>query len=72
MVLLWRLVGQPEVELYDGFIDMPADDVSKKAVSWAVYNGVTDKNRYFNGESPLTRRQAMVLLWRFYDLSMTF
>ena len=66
MVLLWRLAGKPQVNIYDGFQDMPADEISKKAVSWAVYNGITDKNTYFNGESALTRRQAMVLLWRMW------
>ena len=61
-----------DTETYDGFLDMPTDDVSKKAVSWAVYNGITDKNKYFNGETALTRRQAMVLLWRFYSSFKAF
>ena len=68
MVLLWRLAGKPEVELYEGFSDMPSDEISKKAVSWAVLNGITDKNDVFNGEKALTRRQAMVILRRFYFL----
>jgi hypothetical protein len=67
MVLLWRLAGQPEVELYEDFTDMPTDEISKKAVSWAVHNGITDKNTSFNGEQALSRRQAMVLLWRIYS-----
>ena len=58
--------SEPE-ELYEDFIDMPTDEISKKAVSWAVYNGITDKNTNFNGEQALSRRQAMVLLWRFYS-----
>ena len=66
MVLLWRMSGKPAVVFYDGFIDMPQDEVSKTAVSWAVLNGITDENEYFNGDDPLTRRQAMVLLWRMY------
>ena len=57
---------EPDVEKYNGFSDMPSDEVSKKAVSWAVNNGITDKNRTFDGESALTRRQAMVILKRFY------
>ena len=67
MVLLWRLAGKPEVEIYTGFSDMPSDEISKKAISWAVLNGITDKNELFNGELPLTRRQAVVLLERFYS-----
>ena len=59
-------MGQPETELYTGFSDMPTDEISKTAVSWAALNGITDKNERFNGEVALTRRQAMVLLWRFY------
>ena len=69
MVLLWRISGQPESEIYKKFKDMPKDEISKKAVSWAVNNGITDKNEYFNGEQPVTRRQAMVLLWRYIKLS---
>ena len=65
MVLLWRVAGKPDVNTYNGFSDMPSDEISKKAVSWAVYNGITDRNQYFNGEGALTRRQAMALLWRF-------
>ena len=53
-------------EPYAGFSDMPTDEISKTAVSWAALNGITDKNERFNGEVALTRRQAMVLLWRFY------
>ena len=67
MVLLWRLAGKPNAKNYKGFSDMPNDEVSKKAVSWAVQNEITDKNQYFNGEAALTRRQAMVLLKRFYS-----
>ena len=67
MVLLWRLAGKPNAKNYNGFSDMPKDETSKKAVSWAVQNGITDKNQYFNGETALTRRQAMVLLKRFYS-----
>ncbi len=55
-------------EVYTGFSDMPTDEISKQAVSWAVYNGITDKNSQFNGETSLTRRQAMVLLQRFYSM----
>ena len=58
-----------EGEPYEDFKDMPQDQTSKTAVSWAVNNGITDKNEYFNGETALTRRQAMVLLWRFISLS---
>ncbi|MBQ3470752.1 fibronectin type III domain-containing protein, partial [Candidatus Saccharibacteria bacterium] len=54
----------PPTEFYNNFLDMPQDEISKTAVSWAVINGITDKNEYFNGETPLSRRQAMVLLWR--------
>ena len=54
---------------YKKFKDMPKDEISKKAVSWAVNNGITDKNDYFNGEQPLTRRQAMVILWRYTKLA---
>ena len=67
MVLLWRVVGRPNVDTYTGFYDMPSDEISRKAVSWAVYNEITDKNQYFNGDEALTRRQAMVLLKRFYS-----
>ena len=56
-----------DYEIYTGFADMPTDEISKTAVSWAAYNGVTDKNQYFNGDKALNRRQAMVLLWRFYN-----
>ncbi|MCR5832370.1 MAG: fibronectin type III domain-containing protein [Candidatus Saccharibacteria bacterium] len=69
MVLLWRISGQPTASEYKNFKDMPKDDISKKAVSWAVNNGITDKNDYFNGEQPLTRRQAMVILWRYTKLA---
>ena len=51
--------------IYGDFLDMPSDEISKKAISWAVYNGITDKNQYFNGEDALTRRQMIVLLERF-------
>ena len=71
MVLLWRIVGKPESEEYKGFNDMPSDEISKKAVSWAVNNGITDKNPEFNGEISLTRRQAMVLLMRVYNLLLS-
>ena len=57
-----------ETNEYNGFKDMPKDDISKNAVSWAVNNNITDKNDYFNGEQALSRRQAMVLLWRYTKL----
>ena len=60
------MAGMPAADVYSGFLDMPSDETSKTAVSWAVHNGITDKNSYFSGEQALTRRQAMVLLWRMY------
>ncbi|MBQ6461091.1 hypothetical protein IJJ36_01500, partial [Candidatus Saccharibacteria bacterium] len=63
----WRLAGKPPTEFYNNFLDMPQDEISKTAVSWAVINGITDKNEYFNGEMGITRRQFVVVLKRFYD-----
>ena len=71
MVILWRIAGKPEVEEYTDFSDMPEDEISKNAISWAVYNGIVDKNAVFNGEKPLTRRQAMVILYRFFTKENT-
>ena len=64
LVEMLKLNKASSDENYTGFVDMPNDEISKRAVSWAVYSGITDKNEYFNGESALTRRQAMVILWR--------
>lgn len=66
MTMLWRAVGSPESGTEDPFPDVTADDYYYDAARWAYAAGVTDGagEGLFDPEGPVTRAQAMLLLWR--------
>ena len=50
----------------DAFMDVPKDSYYKKAVDWAVKNGITagTGDNYFMPDGICTRAQAVTFLWR--------
>ncbi len=66
VVLLWRLMGSPDVA-----VDVPFDDVEsgsfyEMAVKWAWSNKITTGtgNGMFSPELAVTRRQVATFMWR--------
>lgn len=67
-IFLWRTMGQPDPK----GINLPFSDVSgmtdagKKAVSWAVKNGIIQgfEDKTFRPNSKVTREQIVIMLWR--------
>lgn len=62
---LYRAAGSPAVSVHD-FPDIPADSWYAEAAAWAKANNMIagyDDGR-FGGEDPVTREQAVTILWR--------
>lgn len=67
-IFLWRTMGQPDPK----GTNLPFSDVSgmtdagKKAVSWAVKNGIIQgfDDNTFRPNSKVTREQIVIMLWR--------
>ena len=66
VVMLYRVAGEPEVEGYSTFIDVPKDEYYAKAVAWAqkegVVNGTSEKT--FEPEENVTREQMITMFHR--------
>ena len=66
VTILYRLEGQPAVS-GAGFPDVAAGSYCEKAVKWAAATGITKGNAegLFQPNSPITREQLAVMLWRY-------
>jgi hypothetical protein len=67
VVVLHRVAGSPALAEQHGFADVPADGGElDRAVRWAVATGIARGTAAgtFAPRDPLTRGQAVVLLWR--------
>ena len=66
VVMLYRVAGEPEVEGYSTFTDVPKDEYYAKAVAWAqkegVVNGTTETT--FEPEANVTREQMVTMFHR--------
>ncbi len=66
VVMLYRVAGEPEVEGYSTFTDVPKDEYYAKAVAWAqkegVVNGTSEKT--FEPEENVTREQMITMFHR--------
>jgi hypothetical protein len=63
---MWQAAGAPDHGTGHGFADVPAGAYYERAVAWAVQTGVTTgaTARTFSPADPVTRAQAVTLLWR--------
>ena len=66
VTFLWNNAGKPEPTKIADFGDMPANQNFRKAISWAVENGITSGagNNRFNPSKACTRAEAMTFIWR--------
>ncbi|UER53742.1 S8 family serine peptidase [Kineosporiaceae bacterium SCSIO 59966] len=66
VTFLWRSQGRPAPTGTSGFTDVPQGAYYADAVSWAVERGITSgvKPGRFAPGDPVTRDQAVTLLWR--------
>ena len=66
VTFLWRYFDMPDVTITNEFSDVRATDYYVKAVAWAVSKNVTNGtgNGKFSPDEPLTRAQAITMLWR--------
>lgn len=67
VTVIWRMAGEPAAAAEVPFTDVEAGAWYYDAVAWAVgkgiINGVDDKS--FAPELPVTREQAVTILWRY-------
>lgn len=68
VTMLWRMAVRPAGHGPHWFVDVPAGAFYALAVDWAAATGITtgfggDPSRFAPG-TPLTRAQAIVVLWR--------
>lgn len=64
--ILWRMGGQPEVDQFNPFADVHAEDYYYKAVLWACAKGITaGTGQKFRPADPCTRAEAVTFLYRF-------
>lgn len=77
VTVLYRLAGEPEVELSDEFEDVDADGYYAKAVAWAKQNGIISgiSANLFAPDENITREQIVTIIYRFakvmgYDTSV--
>ncbi len=70
VTVIYRLAGQPAVRDSGKFIDL-TQSWYKKAVYWAVENGITlgTSANTFSPNTPVTREQAAVFLYRYAQKS---
>ena len=77
MIFLWRYAGQPEANVEAAkkvLEDLPVDELGQKAVAWAYNNGITKyyvSEGLFAPEVKITRREAMIFLWRYAGQPVT-
>ncbi len=66
VTFLWRAAGRPNVPVSSSFSDMPSNSDFRKAISWAVANGITKGtgNGKFSPNATCTRAQAVTFLYR--------
>jgi len=68
VTFLWRLAGEPEVDIDNPFNDISKDAYYYKAVLWAYENGITTGRRggeTFDPNGTCTRREIVTFLWRY-------
>ena len=69
-IMMWRFAGQPDVDISaaNRFSDIAefSNNTSRKAVAWAVSEGVINgfDDGTFKPLDKVTRRQVVVMLWR--------
>ena len=70
-IMLWRFAGQPSADMssVNRFKDVSSfsNDTSKKAVAWAVEEGIVQgfSDGSFQPKDNITRAQVAVMLWRY-------
>ncbi len=70
VTFLWRAAGRPEPKKQDiPFPDVPENAYFRKAVAWAVEEGITkgETNESFGPGNTCTRGQIVTFLWRFKE-----
>ncbi len=66
VMMLWRMAGSPQAGTKAAFTDVKAADWYAEAVAWASEQGyVTGANGKFDPNGPITREQAMAILFRY-------
>lgn len=77
VTILYRLDGEPEAEIGEGFADVESGAYYEKAVAWAkangIVNGITDSE--FAPNNNITREQIASIIYRYakykgYDVSV--
>lgn len=77
VTILYRLDGEPETEIGEGFADVESGAYYEKAVAWAkangIVNGITDSE--FAPNNNITREQIASIIYRYakykgYDVSV--
>lgn len=66
VTFLYRSKGSPAVTVTSDFTDMPKSEEFRRAISWAVENGITvgDGKGKFLPQNSCTRVQAVTFIWR--------
>ena len=77
ITILWRMEGEPMVEVAEGFNDVLDGDWCCNAVRWASANGIAEGygDSIWAPGNALTRQQMAAILWRYakykgYDVSV--
>lgn len=70
VLILYRLAGEPESESTQTFEDIPENSYYKKAVDWALQNGIAKGtgNSKFLPEEPCKMKEAIAFLERYFGL----
>ena len=65
--VLYRLEGNPELDLTDAFHDVSGDAWYAEGVAWAAENGIAGGygDGQFGPNDDITREQFVVMLWRY-------
>ena len=69
-IMMWRFAGQPDADISaaDKFTDIASfsNNTSRKAVAWAVSEGIINgfNDGHFGPQETVTRRQVVIMLWR--------
>ena len=77
ITVLWRMEGEPLVEVAEGFNDVYENDWYNNAIRWASANGIAKGygESVFGPNDAITREQMASILWRYckyrnYDVSV--
>ncbi len=64
--MLWRLAGEPPIDSPAPFMDVESGAFYADAVAWLENEGITTGTSatHYSPDAPLTRAQAVTLLWR--------